>query len=565
METNMSRTIMQSLAVGLLLIGGPFCAQYGFHGPLASVAHAEDSDNGDDNGGDAGGGTLSPDLQWSLVSHAWDKREYDDAAVLGLAFADANPDHPSALDALWRAYTIYHAYRPNPDKAKAAAAITAVRGEHRGGSPNTRVRTKSAPRCRSGTLRSCMTARDSGTRPLRPANRLQRSFPARATSKMDGGTLQSGCSKRLAGKKRSRSMKAIANVSVSPNTVLYRSSVRHSATRTSRTKPTQSRCGARLRNLPKYNWAWGQMGYGAIDAAHRLIVDGAPDVSRQMAMGIVDKSPKEGWAWPDLQAQARALLGEAPAKSLFLQPYMYNHYATSHVNIEGSSKLTLAQEPKVLVSVKYASATDPIHALMTFAPKVDMKTIPTQVTKVDGDKPTYTMAIDSPDAKGTVFPDQWIGWMENDQEASPPASLVLTRKWEKQGSDWGTCTIRIQSSDRWNFFIYLPNAKTNANNCNIQPNEVNDGGATFRYYNWYDLTQGMTIKFPITVGTQVTEYYPKILAWLDLGRGPDISSSSTDAKDSLDEYTIDIKSDKAFPTTFNHPVHDEVLMSEISK
>ena len=199
---------------------------------------------------------------------------------------------------------------------------------------------------------------------------------------------------------------------------------------------------------PKYNWAGGYLGPGAVDAARHLIDDGAPDVSRQMAMMVVDKSPKEGWAWPDIQNQAKTLLGQAPAKNLYIQPYMYNHYSTSHINIEGTSKLTVAHEPRLLLSVRYASAADPLHAVLTFTPKVDMKTIPPQVTKVDGDKTTYSMKVDSPDAKGALFGDQWIGWMENDEDASPPSNLVLTRKWEKEGSDWGTCTIRLQSSDQ---------------------------------------------------------------------------------------------------------------------
>jgi len=559
----MIRKITQSIVLGLLLLGGPFCAQHGVYSPVTGIAHADDSDNGgDDSSNDNGGGTLSPDLQWALVSRAWDKREYDDAAVLGLSFAEANPDHPNALDALWRAYIVYHDYRPNADKSKDAA------GKLSAAASKWLTKYQGSDKERGGTAlfyTAYLYSHEGQTdAAIATFQQLVKKFPGTGHEPeawWDAGEWLNG---------EKRWDEAIAMYEG------YRKCV----------GPTDQAAGAVFReaqcyeNLkdkanaietykivfdPKYAWNGGWIGPGAIDAARHLIVDGAPDVSRKMAMMVVDKSPTEGWQWPDIQNQAKALLGEAPAKNLFMQPYLINHYSTSHVNIEGGTKLTLSRESRFLISVRYASATDPVHAVLTFAPKVDMKTIPTQVTKVDGDKPTYTMAVDSPDAKGNLFGDQNMDWVESDQEADPPSSLVLTRKWEKEGSDWGTCTIRIQSSDRWHMWIYLPNNKTNANNVNIQPNEVNDNGATFRYYNWYDQTQGMTITFPITVGPQVSEYYPKIHLQFDSGRGPDLSTASTDAKDNLDEYTVDFKSDKPLPATYNHPVQDLVDMDEISK
>ncbi len=70
----------------------------------------------DDN--DEGGSTLDPGLQWKIASTTWDRREYDDAAVLFVAFGDKNPDDDNTLESWWRAYLVYHDYRPNPKRSK---------------------------------------------------------------------------------------------------------------------------------------------------------------------------------------------------------------------------------------------------------------------------------------------------------------------------------------------------------------------------------------------------------------------------------------------------------------
>ena len=62
--------------------------------------------------------TLDPGLQWKIASNTWDRREYDDAAVLFVAFGDKNPDDDNTLEAWWRAYLVYHDYRPNPKRSK---------------------------------------------------------------------------------------------------------------------------------------------------------------------------------------------------------------------------------------------------------------------------------------------------------------------------------------------------------------------------------------------------------------------------------------------------------------
>jgi hypothetical protein len=281
-------------------------------------------------------------------------------------------------------------------------------------------------------------------------------------------------------------------------------------------------------------------------------------------MLIVDKCPKDG-GWNDLQNQAHALLGEAPAKKVWIEARMNSTYRTSHINIEGTSKIGVTREPKLMVRVSYATTQDPFKGTLTITPRVDMKTVPSGLTKGDGDKPSYTADIESPNSKGDSIGDLRYDWTESEQQAEAPADLVVNRKWEKAGPDWGNCTIRIQSTDRWTMDIDLPNDKTNPTNCSIQPNEVQNGGKTFRYYNWYDLNKGLTITFPITAGTDASEYYPHIHLWRDYGRAGDKGSVTSEATESLPEYDISLKSDKDFPANINHPTHDDVILDEVKK
>src|SRR5687768_13596284 len=67
---------------------------------------------------DDGGAVLSPELQWRLADGAWHRREYDDAAALMGTYAAVNPDQPQTIEAWWRTYEIYRAYRPNEDRRK---------------------------------------------------------------------------------------------------------------------------------------------------------------------------------------------------------------------------------------------------------------------------------------------------------------------------------------------------------------------------------------------------------------------------------------------------------------
>ena len=62
--------------------------------------------------------TASPATQWMLISGAWNKREYTDAASMMMTYSEGNPDEDHALESWYDAFEVYRAYRPNPAKQK---------------------------------------------------------------------------------------------------------------------------------------------------------------------------------------------------------------------------------------------------------------------------------------------------------------------------------------------------------------------------------------------------------------------------------------------------------------
>jgi hypothetical protein len=204
----------------------------------------------------------------------------------------------------------------------------------------------------------------------------------------------------------------------------------------------------------------------------------------------------------------RAELGIADTNSQVLElwPHILKTYSTDNINIDGRTKIKLNIDMPLLVRPRYITKDTTFTTTIIVTPKDGVTAKFDNMKAGEGEKAnSYTADITT-----KTGGDFWYRGMTKTTMETPPDNLVVTRKWEKIGNTWGECTIRIQTTARWHFWIYLPNNLTNTNNLNTQPNEVNDGGKTFRWYDWYDLSQGMTIKFPVEVGANVTAFYPAI-------------------------------------------------------
>lgn len=190
-----------------------------------------------------------------------------------------------------------------------------------------------------------------------------------------------------------------------------------------------------------------------------------------------------------------------------------------------------------------------------------MAKIPDPMKPTEGDAKSFQTKI-STEAPG----DFWYQFWRADQSVPLPNSIVITRKWQKMGATWGECQIRVQSTMRWHIYIYLPDSKTNPNNLNMQPNEVRDGGKTFRWYDWYDLSQGLTLKFPVEVGGNTAEYYPKVRLeqWCGANYGEQ-SGNGNEAVYDFRECKVSVKAETPFPYTITFPVYSEVTLDEVIK
>jgi len=510
---------------------------------------ADDDDEG-------GGATLDPGLQWRLGCSAWDRREYDDAAAIYLAFGEKNPDDENVLEGWWRAYLVFHDYRPNPKRAK-ETYDSAMEACERW----TKKYNESKPdRAARGMWIKAMLLDHEGNRQLSITTmiNLAKKYPTVNW----GGEPYWHLGEWLREAKR--------NAEAIP---YYDQYVKCVGTSTEWGAAALYRIGWCNEDLGRkedaiaayqrvlhsdYNWGWGQMHWNALDAARRLKKMGEDQLARQFLIKIVDKCD-QNW---DVTKQAMAELGEKLAKKIWIHPHLYYRYYGSTVNVDAHTKCTLKQEINLLIRPTYLSKDDPFKGTITFAPKVEIAKVPDAMKPAEGgDGKSYQALLDI-QAGG----DYWYNFVRADQSVELPEGVVITRKWEKAGSTWGECQIRVQSTGRWHIWIYLPNTKTNANNINIQPNEVYEGGKTLRWYDWFDLTQGMTLKFPIEVGGNVAEYYPKIRMEHWYGPGyPEKSGNGNEAVFDMREATVKVKSEGSFPFTANTPTYTEITLDEVIK
>jgi len=520
-------------------------------------AWAQDEEDGGEEA------TLDPALQWRLAESAWGRREYDDAAALMSAYAELNPDEPNALEALWRVYEVYRAYRPNPERKKITyekAVAASVRWTKKYAESN-------KERAAQAMWYNVMLLEHEGARPqsILMVQDLLKRFPG--TTYDDDAYWSLGEWFREA----KRYQEAIPNYvlyrKVAGNTELAALACFREGNSYEELKNKQAAIDAyKLVLNGEYNWGWGQVHWGTLEVARRLKTMGEEELSRAFALKLIDKTPKE---W-DVNIQARTFIGQKiiNPKKIWIHPHLYYNYTSDKVNIDGRTKMMLSRDISTLVRLQYVSKEDPFKATLTLTPKLTMDKTPDNMKKSDGagGRTIYTADIIAPDAAGNVTADSWYKFTEAAHAETSPDNLVITRKWEKAGETWGNCTIRVQSSARWHMWIYLPNDKTNANNLSMQPNEVNDAGKTFRWYDWYDMNQGITIKFPVEVGGNMAEYYPKIrLERHAGGLYADKTALGTDADYDLSELSVKLNSADAFPYTVNFPGYKTVTIDEVSK
>jgi len=518
----------------------------------------------DDEEGGGNGGGLNATLQWRLACTAWDRREYDDAAAMYRQFSKANPDDDNAIEAVWRSYEAYRAYRPNQEKRKAVyeEAINLC----------TRWRAKYAEdnkerAARSLWYKSQLLDRE-GMRPIgiQMLNEMTAKFPG---TRWDENAYWSLGEWLREAQRWSEAATAYVNYRRTVGATEYGGIASLRAGWCNEALGKKEDALDCYNELLKgaYNWGWWQIPQSALDAARRCRLLGHDDMTRMFALKIMDKAPKDG-GWMDVQQQARVLIGEKlnTAKYIHIYPYMNEYYTSSAISTHGGSKLQFHRDLQLLVRLERVSKEEPFHATVTVAPKVALAGNPDNMKlSEEGNKKTYTATIHAPDARGNVTGDWWYRFATENQSVPPPDNLSVTRSWEKTGEGVGICTIRIQSSARWHFWIYLPNDKTNVNNLSMKPNEVNDNGRTFRWYDWYDLNNGMTIKFPVEVGN-TSEYYPRIHFQRGIwGHSNDQSGNNATASYETPYQSIKITEEKPFAYSFQFPGDRFVDIDEIKK
>ena len=519
----------------------------------------------EEEGGGGGGGALDATLQWRLACTAWDRREYDEAAAMYREFAKANPDDENALEAIWRSYEAFRAYRPNQEKRKAVyeEAINLC----------TRWRTKYAEDNKEHAARglwykSQLLDRE-GMRPLgvQALNELTAKFP---DTRWDENAYWSLGEWLREAQRWSEAATAYTNYRRVVGATEYGGIAMLRCgwcDENMGNKEAAIDCYNELLKAP-YNWGWWQIPQCALDAARRCRLLGHDDMTRMFALKIMDKAPKDG-GWRDVQEQARALIGEKlnTAKYIHLYPYMNETYSSSAVNVHGGTKMNLHRELPLLVRLERVSKDDPFHANVVVTPKFTLAGNPDNMKlSEEGNKKTFTTTIHAPDGHGNVTGDWWYKFVAEDQSAAPPDGLSVMRSWEKTGEGVGICTIRIQSTARWHIWIYLPNDKTNVNNLSLKPNEVNDNGRTFRWYDWYDLNQPMVIKFPVEIGGNTNEFFPHIHFQRNIGgHSPDQSGNNITAAYETPYLSMKFTEEKPFAYTFQFPGDRFVDINEVTK
>ena len=507
-------------------------------------AHADDDD------------AMTPAAEWQLASQAWNKREYGDAASMMMTYADANPDEDHTLEAWYNAYETFRSYRPDParrkevfDKATEADSKWARK-----------YADSNKERASAGLWYEAIEDNEEGQRvqAVQLLEDLVKKFPGCTLEPSADWTL--GEWLREVGHWRDavtyyQGYSNVVGITEQGAMAVYRIGWCEEALGNK-----EAAVAAYKQILDNnYNWYWYQVPANAVDAARRLKALKEDELSRMFALRVIDKAHP---SWTDLIAQAKTLLGEAPAKKIWLYQYLNYNYDTERQDVTGGTKLTLVKDMPLLFRMSYVSKDSPFKGTLTMSPKVAMDKNAANMT---ANGKSYSTDIVAPDANGNVAGDTWYGFTGTPSQVTPPDDIVVTRKWTDQGKGWGECAIRVQTTGRYWVLIYLPNDKTNVNNISgQQPNEVRDAGKSFAWYPWYDISQGMNIKFPVQVGGGVNTFCPKVVLQRDTGgRYPDKSGIGTVLDDETTEMTYKLASDTQFPYTISFPGTTTITLEQV--
>ncbi|MHB9024376.1 MAG: tetratricopeptide repeat protein [Armatimonadota bacterium] len=501
--------------------------------------------------------TLDPSLQWRLAESAWNRREYNEAASMMRNYATLNPDEPQAIQAWWYAYEAYRAHRPDKErrmKVYELAIAACLRWE-------TKYKENNKNRVAEAMWYHANLVNNEGNRPqgieiLLDMVKRYPEAPHVPGANWTLGEWLRGANRYEEAISNYQNYRKVAGFGDQPAMAACREGWCFEALK----DPENAALAYKALLNEKYNIGWGQVHWGLLDSARRLKKLGDQESARALLLRIIDKGDPN---W-DVTKQALAEMGEKPPMRIWVYPHFNNDYSSSNKSVDGRTKMTLARTINVLVRLSYVTKESPFKGTLRIIPKVEMSSLPANMPVADEDgKKVYTADIAGPDEKGNVQGDWWYKFIRT-ETATPPDGVTISRKWEKLGKTWGECTIRIQSTERWYMWIYLPNDKTNVNNLNTQPNEVRDAGKTFRWYNWYDLNQGMTIKFPVEIGANVQEFYPKIFLERWLGSPyPGKNGTGKLADYDLKEMLIKLSSDAEFPYTYSFPNYNSVTLNEI--
>jgi tetratricopeptide (TPR) repeat protein len=523
---------------------------------LPAFAQADDDE-------DAGGPAIDPILQWRVACAAWDQRAYDNAAAVMLSFAEANPDDDNALEAYWRTFEVYRAYRPNPDRRKLVfeKAMNACERWVKKYAGNDKVKAAKSRWYKAQILNH------QGNRQMAivALNELVDKFLG--TDLDDDAFWALGEWLREA-KRYNEAIGAYAGYIKTVGATDWAAvSWYRQATCFEALGNTEGAIEAyrSVLNGP-YKFGWHYTAHGGMDAARRLRALGEDELARAFALKIVDDAHPN---WTDLRAQALSFLGEKAIIPKYVRIYSYLNetFSSYAVNIGPTAKLQVDRNLPMLLRLERVSKEDPFSGTLSIVPKVTLDKQPDNAKlSEEGGRKTFTDAVVAPDDKGKITGDWNYAFSQESRMEEAPDGVVITRKWEKTENNIGICTIRIQSSARWYIYITLPNNKTNVNNINRQPHEVRDGGKTFLWYNWIDLANGIELVFPAEVGANVEAFYPQVRLERNInGYQRDTSGNNTTAAGDTSYLSVKLASDKPFPFTLHYHGTRVVLLNETVK
>jgi len=505
----------------------------------------------DDEGGY--GSVITPDMQWQIAEATWGARNYDDAAVLMVNLATEHPDHSMALDCWWRAYETYKYHRPNEEKYKNALA----KGIEACTNWENKYKTEDINRAsRAVWYRGNFLDREGN-------KQAAIDILVTAHQKYPGSNMEHEAIWHAAEWSRHLQNYTKAIDIFKMHTKVHENNNDWRALDYIRI----GLCYTELKNFeaakeayltPLYyeplNWGWGEIHWGILDGARRLKAAGEVQAAREMLFRLIDKGHPD---W-DVVRQAQNEVGE---ESMFLDiyPHIDRFYISDSISVDARSNVDLQYNYSLLIRPKYLPEGKLFKAKITMEIKHPLTGVPNDM-KAEGNAYTTTLAGHAGDYWYRVS-------AEEDKKVNLPDSVVINRSWEKAGEDWGYAVIRVQSRARYNIYIYMPNNKVNVNNLSIQPNEVRDGGTCFRWYDWYDLNNGMTIRIPIEVGKGVSKYYPKV----ELQRNihghifPNMPGKGTKAEDDNKDIKITVENKEEFPYLFSYPGTQYVQLKEIKE